>query len=159
MILLTRIDDEWQIPLTVRPDHLRSHAGQVSFPGGAREPNETSQQAAIRELQEELGCDTSTIDIVGKLSPIYVYNSDFLVTPWIGITEHSLSFDPDANEVADWFGLSIDDLCKRLAVCKKQIARGRLCFSAPAFECQQHEIWGATSMILSELQVLLRSVI
>lgn len=157
MILITRIQGRWQLPLTVRPEHLRSHAGQVSLPGGALEPNETSQQAAIRELEEELGCDVSTLEIVGRLSPIYVYNSDFLVTPWVGVAEQVLSFEPDPNEVADWFSVPITDFCDWSADSDKQIERGGIQFSAPRFQYGHREVWGATSMILSELQVLLRT--
>ena len=156
MVLVTRIEGQWQVPLTVRPAHLRSHAGQVSLPGGAQEPNETNQEAAIRELEEELGCDTSTIEIVGRLSPVYVYNSGFLVTPWIGITERILSFEPDPNEVADWFSIPVTELRDLSTKPRKHIKRGGIRFSAPAFQYQRREIWGATSMILSELQTLVR---
>ena len=159
MILIARIQGQWQVPLTVRPEHLRSHAGQVSLPGGAQEPGETNQQAALRELAEELGCDTSSVEVIARLSPIYVYNSGFLVTPWVGVADQILSFEADPNEVADWFSVPIADLCQWSGDSDKQITRGGIRFSAPKFAYGQREIWGATSMILSELQVLLKSAL
>ncbi len=63
--------------------HLAAHAGQVSLPGGAVEPGETTAEAALREFHEELGDDGQPIDLLGTLSPLYVQASNYLVTPWV----------------------------------------------------------------------------
>jgi 8-oxo-dGTP pyrophosphatase MutT (NUDIX family) len=86
LLLLYRVDGRWHVPLTLRPENMADHAGQVSLPGGAVEPGESSPQAAVREFHEELGPRPVRIELLGHLSPLYVGASNFLVTPWVGAT-------------------------------------------------------------------------
>ena len=82
VLLLFRRDGRWHLPLTERPDTLAHHAGQISLPGGAVDAGESSTEAALRELDEELGFN-APVEVLGQLADCYVFASDFLVTPWV----------------------------------------------------------------------------
>ena len=90
----------WVIPLTLRPQCLQHHAGQICFPGGRVEAGETIPEAAFREFREELGVDAKVTTFCGQLSPQYVYASDNLVHPVVAIIEHPGPWNPDPVEVA-----------------------------------------------------------
>ena len=88
--------------LTVRREHMRTHAGQIALPGGRIDPGEDAVAAAIREANEELGLDPKALDLVGELEPYRTVTS-YIVTPVIGVIPPDLSLDPHEEEVADWF--------------------------------------------------------
>ena len=97
----------WVIPLTLRPQSLQHHAGQVCFPGGRVEAGETMSEAAFREFREELGVDAKVTAFCGQLSPQYVYASDNLVHPVVAIIEHPDAWNPDPVEVAQVISLPL----------------------------------------------------
>jgi len=155
MILLYPHRGGWHLPLTLRQAHLADHAGQVSLPGGAIDPGETSRQAAVRELYEEIAVEPSNVALLGRLSPVYVEVSNFLITPWVAFSSERPPLTPNPDEVeevievplahlldADNFGSQVREY------------RGR-CYTAPHFAWQSHRIWGATCMILGELVTVL----
>ncbi len=84
----------WHLPLTRRTEHLLDHAGQISLPGGAVEPGEPSQRAVLRELDEELGIPAAGIEMLGQLSPIYLFRSNFLIQPWLAACQERLPGSP-----------------------------------------------------------------
>ena len=88
--------------LTVRRDHLRTHAGQVAFPGGRVDPGEDAVAAALREAQEEIALDPSQVDLVGALAP-YRTVTGYEVTAVVGVIPPDLPLHPHEFEVADWF--------------------------------------------------------
>ncbi|ATQ41774.1 CoA pyrophosphatase [Caulobacter mirabilis] len=88
--------------LTRRSDSLRSHSGQVAFPGGRLDPGETAPQAALREAEEEIGLDRSKVSLVGLSTP-YRTGTGFLVTPVVGFVRPDLVLTPNPDEVADIF--------------------------------------------------------
>ena len=100
MILLYPEDGAWHVPFTIRPETMAAHAGQISFPGGMVEPGENTRDAALRELHEELGVAQASVEVLGSLSPIYVFVSNFLVTPWMAVAREALVFRPCSYEVA-----------------------------------------------------------
>jgi 8-oxo-dGTP pyrophosphatase MutT (NUDIX family) len=99
LVLLYRHRGRWHLPLTLRPACLPDHAGQISLPGGAVEPGETTSQAALREFHEELGDDGGEIKLLGELSVVYVQASNFVVTPWVGMTNSRPELIPNPSEV------------------------------------------------------------
>ena len=147
--LLTPAGTTWNIPFIVRPDHMPEHAGQISFPGGMVEPGESNRAAALREVGEELGVDAG-IQLVGHLSELYVFVSDFCVTPWIGVLDREPLWKPNPHEVSELLEVSVDYLLTT-PVRRFLVQRGPLAFEAPYYGWQRHKIWGATAMILSEL--------
>ena len=156
LALIYPVGDGWSIPLTLRPDHLPSHASQVCFPGGMSESDETSEQTALRELEEELGVVADDIRLLGKLSPVYVFASNFWVTPVVGLTTEAPRFTPNPSEVAEIVVLSIDSLMDEASYGDHTIDRRSIRFRAPHIACGCHRIWGATSMMLGELVEVIR---
>jgi len=159
MILLYPTEQGWSLPLTVRPVTLNAHAGQISLPGGLIEPGETSRQAALRELHEELGVEHHGIRILGPLAEFYVFISDFLVTPWIAVATARPSIVPNPAEVAEVLELPLSRLLDPASVgSTMRIGHGGIQFRSPHFSLGQHEIWGATSMILATLRGVVKEI-
>lgn len=158
LILLYRHQGRWHLPLTLRPSHLADHAGQISLPGGALEPDETSCGAAVREFREELG-GGGEIELLGRLSPLYVHTSNFLVTPWVGTTATRPELVPNPAEVEEVFEIPLDHLLDAANFGSHfRMRRGRPC-TAPHFVWKSHRIWGATCMILGELITVIEEVV
>jgi len=93
--------------LTVRREHLRTHAGQVAFPGGRVDPGEDAVAAAVREAHEEILLDPATVDVVGTIEP-YRTVTGYLVTPVLAVIPPDLPLQPHEHEVADWFEAPLD---------------------------------------------------
>lgn len=88
--------------LTVRREHMRTHAGQVAFPGGRLDPDEEPVAAALREAHEEILLNPGAVDVVGAIDP-YCTVTGYVVTPVIGVIPPDLPLEPHEHEVADWF--------------------------------------------------------
>jgi 8-oxo-dGTP pyrophosphatase MutT (NUDIX family) len=88
--------------LTVRREHMRTHAGQVAFPGGRIDPGEDPVAAALREAHEELGLEPSAVEVAGTIEP-YRTVTGYIVTPVIAAVPPDLDLAPHEHEVADWF--------------------------------------------------------
>lgn len=95
-------DDDWHVLLTRRPEHMKNHAGQISFPGGRTEHGETPLQGALRETHEEVGIPASQVHPIGRL-PSFNAVSEFRVTPYVGLIDPSAEIIPEENEVAEAF--------------------------------------------------------
>ena len=144
--------------LTQRTDHLRTHAGQVSFPGGAvDEMDRDAEHTAMREAQEEVGLTADYIDPVGKLDT-YLTGSGFEITPIVAFIRPGFTVVPDAHEVADVFEVPLDFLMDKQNHQKhtgmwKGIERR---YYAIPYEGRQ--IWGATAGMLINLHDLVIKV-
>jgi 8-oxo-dGTP pyrophosphatase MutT (NUDIX family) len=93
--------------LTVRREHLRTHAGQIAFPGGRIDPGEDAVSAALREAHEEILLDPTLVDVVGTIED-YRTVTGFVVTPVLGVVPSGLSLEAHEHEVADWFEAPLD---------------------------------------------------
>jgi 8-oxo-dGTP pyrophosphatase MutT (NUDIX family) len=155
MLLLFRRSAGWHLPLTQRPATLSRHGGQISLPGGAVEPGETSSDAALRELAEELGIEES-VELLGRLADCYVFASDFVITPWVAATTIEPQWRPHDREVQAVVELRLDRLLDESSITRTTIERGPLVFGAPCIQVGSACIWGATSVILGELAEVLR---
>jgi 8-oxo-dGTP pyrophosphatase MutT (NUDIX family) len=142
---------EWLLPLTVRAADLKRHGGQVSFPGGLIDGDESPRDAAARELAEELGV-TPELEWLGNLSPQFVYASNAWVVPCVAATTGLPKWLPSPNEVERVISLRIDDLLNQPPVPPLEIARGPLRFAAPQLRVEDHSAWGATAVMLGELR-------
>ncbi len=88
--------------LTVRREHLRTHAGQIAFPGGRIDQNEDAVTAALREAHEEINLSQDAVEVIGALDR-YRTVTGFVVTPILGVIPAGLPLEPHEHEVADWF--------------------------------------------------------
>jgi 8-oxo-dGTP pyrophosphatase MutT (NUDIX family) len=146
----------WHLPLMLRPLHMPDHGGQVSLPGGMIEPGESSRQAALREYTEELGAPSEGLSVLGQLSPLYLFASNFQITPWIAVTDTTPSWHPSVREVERLLEVSIPHLLDPANTGHVERRQRGLAFRAPCFNWQSERIWGATSMILAELVAAVR---
>ena len=158
LLLLFPHEGHWHVPLTRRPDHLGEHAGQISFPGGLTEPGESPELAAARELAEELDVDTGQVTLIGRLSPMYVYASNYLMTPVVGFTPARPAMKPNPDEVAEVLEMPIEQLVERRNYGCHHMDRGAVRFAVPHIAFGHHRIWGATSMILGEFIATLAQI-
>lgn len=108
LVAITARDDPGVI-LTVRREHLRTHAGQVAFPGGRVDAGEDPLDAALREAEEELLLPRETAELAGAIEP-YRTVTGFIVTPVVAVVPPNLPLQPHEHEVADWFEAPLDYL-------------------------------------------------
>jgi 8-oxo-dGTP pyrophosphatase MutT (NUDIX family) len=141
------------IPFTLRPHHLEVHRGQISFPGGAVEAGESPEEAALREASEEIGLPGDDVRILGRLSPLHIPVSGFLVHPILATRASAPSLRPDPREVSAIVEVSLAHLLDSARWETMETRAGRL--RVPLFPTPRGPIWGATAMILAELLSLL----
>ena len=136
--------------LTVRREHMRTHAGQVAFPGGRIDPGEDSVEAALREAWEELGLDPGAAEIVGAIDP-YRTVTGYVVTPVLAVVQPDQPLSPHEHEVADWFeaplAFVIDPTNQQY---KSALFQGR---ERHYYEIMwgERRIWGATASMIVNL--------
>ena len=131
------------------------HKGQIGFAGGKIEEGETKLQAVIREVEEEIGVTEDKYTMLGNLSPLYVFVSNFLVHPFVAYANEELDFVLDPTEVASLIQWPIIKLQE--GIFTKDIKSGNaLIKDAPYYPLGDETLWGATSMITSEFLELLK---
>jgi 8-oxo-dGTP pyrophosphatase MutT (NUDIX family) len=158
LILLYPHGDRWQIPLTLRPGHLPDHAHQVSLPGGALEPGEPGDRAALREFHEELGPEGIEVRLLGPLSPMYVHASNFRVEPWVAAGDRRPVWNPNVEEVEQLLEVPLAHLLDPANLGGHQRFYRGLPYTAPHIDWQGCRIWGATCRILGELIAVLEEL-
>lgn len=154
-------DGTWTVPLTLRPTHLKDHAGQVCLPGGSIEPGESIEQAAVRELNEELDISPDEVRIVGRLTPIYLYASGFYVTPIVATSVARPAMTANPDEVAELLEVPVSHLLDEDNYGQHPHDFGdksRVRVNVGHIQFQSHQIWGATAIMLGELIAVLRQM-
>ena len=143
--------------LTQRTDHLRDHAGQISFPGGRIEPDDASTAAAaLREAEEEIGLDPARIEILGELAP-YDTVTGFRIHPVVGWIAPPFELRLDRYEVADAFEVPLRFVVDPLNHRRHSLRRGALTRGYYVLPYQGRFIWGATAGMLVNFAMLLRT--
>src|SRR5690606_11831311 len=148
------------ILLIVRSSYPGVHSSQIAFPGGKREAGDIDlKHTALRETNEEVGVRMSEISIVKKWSDIYIPPSNFIVSPFMGITEYTPDFVLQPEEVSAVIELPVCDLLNdRLIQNIRMTTSYAKNIEVPAFVIEEYIVWGATAMILSEVKESLKAV-
>ena len=157
MILLFEADKIWHTILIRRSEDGKTHSGQISFPGGKKDPNDFSIiETAKRECEEEIGMHRNEIEILGSLTPLYIPPSNFLVTPTIGLIHQNLNFKASEREVQEIIRVPLDLLFYDKIKDKKRVKRSDIKeedMLTPVYALSEDIIiWGATAMMIAELE-------
>lgn len=137
--------------LTQRPDWLRSHAGQVAFPGGKIDDGDADPiDAALREAEEELGLPRKEVRIIGT-ADTYFSGSGYEIVPVVGIIPPNLTFTPNPGEVVDWFEVPLSFLLDANNAEKKQVDWGGQRREYYDMQWGERRIWGVTAGIIANL--------
>lgn len=160
LILFYCYGDELHLVLTRRREDLNNHAGQISFPGGKHEANETLQETAVREAYEEIGINPAHITILGQLTPLYILPSDFEVYPTVAWYSNGQrpTFHPSADEVAELLEVPLRHLFQPETRVEETWQLHGHEMTVPFFAVNGHKVWGATAMMLSEMVERLREI-
>jgi 8-oxo-dGTP pyrophosphatase MutT (NUDIX family) len=157
LLLFHQLSNEWHIVLTERKKYEGVHSGQISFPGGRQEHNESFLETALRETKEEIGVDTHKFSIVGNLTELYVPPSNFIIYPFVAYSLEKLNFQKEDKEVEEIINVPIsfflDDSNRTFQ--KVKVAQNMM-IEVPAFVYQERVIWGATAAILAEILHLIK---
>ena len=138
--------------LTKRADHLRQHKGQISFPGGRRDPGDVSfAAAALREAHEEVGLVPSSVQVLGYLDD-YPTITGYRITPVVGYIEADFVAVPEPGEVAEAFELPLDWITGDNRFLRKEMTRVGVTVPFLELNFGGHAIWGATAGILWNLR-------
>jgi 8-oxo-dGTP pyrophosphatase MutT (NUDIX family) len=137
--------------LTRRRHDLRSHAGEISFPGGRRDPGDASLQVtALREAEEEIGLPRDAVELVGALPPTPTVATNYGVYPFVGLIEPGRVWTPSAREVDEVLEVRLADL--RAAHTRRRLLHRGIPFRSDVYDISEHAvIWGATARIVYEL--------
>lgn len=160
LILFYPVNQHIHTVLIQRPQYEGVHSGQVAFPGGAKEEKDATMiETALREAEEEVGASRNLIQVVGQLTELYIPPSNFLITPVVGFSEQRPDFILEANEVAGIIEPTLPELLDEKSVGIKKIqVRSDIAIDAPYYDIQGRTVWGATAMMISELNEILRKV-
>ncbi len=141
------------------------HSGQISFPGGQKDAQDNGLlDTAIREFYEETGVDLAEEDFLGALSDLYIPPSNFLVQPYIAYLPSLPKLRPELAEVQELHKVSLSELFnpknfKEEEILVRQRSKNSYSIKAPCYKIRELCIWGATAMMISELQMIVEKII
>jgi 8-oxo-dGTP pyrophosphatase MutT (NUDIX family) len=152
-VLIPIIDhqNDLTVLFTRRASTLKHHGGQISFPGGKVEPQDTNLlDTALREAQEEINLPAEQVCVVGQLNN-YQTISGFSVTPIIGLLPANLTFTADHNEVEEIFEVPLSYFLDQANHHSVEIMRHQQIYRMNFMPFQEYPIWGATAAMLKDL--------
>jgi 8-oxo-dGTP pyrophosphatase MutT (NUDIX family) len=136
--------------LTRRRADLRRHAGEISFPGGRRDPEDLDlRETALREAEEEIGLARTAVRVLGELPPVSTFVTGYLIHPFVGLIPTAQSWRPSPREVDAVLELPLRAL--RESKTRTPMERRGISFETDAYIVAEHLIWGATARILDDL--------
>jgi len=157
LILLYPYNDSIYTVFMQRHNYEGVHGGQISFPGGKKEPADKDIiETALREANEETGVDPDSISIIGNLTPLFIPVSNMLVAPVVGWTGQKPVYIEQPEEVVFLFDADLKTLLDPgIVKSKPMLIRGKS-IDVKYFDYDGNVIWGATAMILHELLTIIR---
>ncbi len=146
---------EPELLLTLRANYLSTHSGEVAFPGGKREPADTTlQQTAIRETAEEIALPAHHIEVIGSLEPL-VSKYKIKVTPFIALVDDAIHYQPNLQEVAAIFTVPLAFFKAEPQVITHRIDYLNRDWYVPCYNYQGYKIWGLTAIMIAELMSII----
>lgn len=157
LILLYPDANNIKTTLIQRPVYEGVHSGQIAFPGGKKEEEDADLiTTALREANEEVNIDPQQVVVVGSLTELYIPPSNFLVTPVVGFSRERPDLQPDNFEVASILEVSVEEMTDpNIRGVKPITPREGITFDSPYFNLQGRTVWGATAMMISELNAII----
>lgn len=161
LILLWPESDQISTVFILRPEYDGIHSNQIAFPGGKYELEDQDFIAtALREAHEEVGVIPASVIVIGKLSPLFIPVSKFVVNPIIGYTTSKPNFVPDPNEIKEIIPCHLFDFLDPDALMIQDIEiHGRILPNIPCYKIGERIIWGATAMIFSEFLEIIKPIV
>lgn len=159
MVLAYGNEQSTEILLLKRSDYQGVHSSQVSFPGGKMDETDPDlKYTAIRELKEETGIDEDKIQLIGQLSSMYIPPSNFMVHPFLAISEYKPEVNLNQRESQYHFGIRLVDLLDDEYLSETDVVTsyGKI-KNVPYFRLNDEIIWGATAAILNELKWIMKT--
>jgi 8-oxo-dGTP pyrophosphatase MutT (NUDIX family) len=159
LIPLQYHDDAWHVIVNVRSNKVSQHKGEIAFPGGKLEPEDTDMtECALRETWEEMGIRPEDVDVLGPLDA-RITRTNFLVWPTVGVVPHPYEFRPDAREVAEVVELPLELLLDGSAVRHEaRLNRDGTMTQRASYGFEGHLVFGATAWILGDLLDLIKKL-
>lgn len=155
VLIFPNQEDELELVLTLRSDDI-NHGGQISFPGGRAEKDETIRETALREAREEIGINLDEIKVIGFLTELFVAHSNSRVVPVVGVMDHRPEFNVNPDEVEEVFAVELDALLHKKNLTVEDWNLQQNTYQVPYWNVHRVPLWGATAMMLSELLDLYR---
>lgn len=150
LVALYELDGAMGTVLTRRREDLRRHAGEISFPGGRRDPGEPDLvSTALREANEELGLDPAAVEIVGALPPTPTIATGYAIHPYVGLISPAQDWQPSEREVAEVLEVPLQALLDGYG--RRRLIRRGIPFVTDTYEIGDGLVWGATARILGGL--------
>ena len=141
-------DPEPAVLFTVRTETVRSHKGQISFPGGSIDPGDASPEAAaLRETQEEIGLDPASVEVVGELDTTPTFVSGFVISPFVGMLRGRPRLRPNPAEVAEVLEVPLADLNDEIRA-EPGFAHAGRTYPTEAWIWRDYVIWGVTARLI-----------
>ncbi len=161
MMLFYPKKNKTHLALILRTSYNGVHSSQIAFPGGKVEKfDKNYQETALRETHEEIGIAPENINVIRDFTPIYIPPSNFMVYPFLGYAINDLIFNLDPKEVAGIIELPLREfLDENIIISNRMSTSYNQEIDVPAFKIQEHIVWGATAMMLSELKDVLKNVL
>lgn len=145
--LIRGAEGGWSILFTRRSENLAAHSGQIAFPGGAVEPGETFEDAAIREAEEEVGIPRRHVEIIGRLDDV-ITHSGFLVAPFAGVIHEPVAYVMQESEVVEIFEVPVAALLDVRNPEVRYVPFRNKQYPAYFYRYGDYEIWGLTGRML-----------
>ena len=149
--------EELHAVFTKRRDDLRSHPGEISFPGGRQDDGDADLPAtALRETHEEVGLPPMAVELIGALQPTPTLVTNYGIYPFVGLIEPGFEWIAQISEVAEVLELPLDAV--REGYARRRVVRRDVAFRTDTYQVGDHLIWGATARIVGDLLERLRPV-